>query len=341
MSGKKNYRLDEQVRKQIKREENKKAAEALAQAEIQKKITEEKIRAEEQARERERKRLRQVAEAEAAKKEQDRQTALALENESILRNCEIEMNATQHMRDPRFSIGAITQALEEIRVLAAKKTEVDLVREAESRFKLLLTSHLGSVAEFKRHAAEWEDLNNIIKANQNVRIFLGKELGALVEKHEAIVQTHSLKESGPLRAIDALKEITKDASALLMHACQLSAEYDSRNKLLEATIASLKSMGFYVNDPSFLDAKDPCGLVTLSANRAGERIVINIPLSGEIESNWQEIMDSACIKDFHAFLAKLKDAGFPCETSVPNLPPPDPEKEKKPLPGDVRKTRGA
>lgn len=341
MSGKKHYRTAKIVLNRIKEEAENKAAEARREAEREQKLKEEQLRLEEKEREKERNRLQKLAEQAARKKEEDRQRTLASECDSILKFCEAEISVAQAKCDSHFSMNAITQTVQEIRSLIEKQSSIDLVRQVENTFKQLLASFLDSVSKFKTSASECDSAITITKTNKDVRNFFGEESKVLVKNYESIVHPNNLMHAGPSGAIEALKDICNEASNLLIRACQLSAEYDSRNKLLQATIASLKSMGFYVDDPAFLNERDPCGPVTLCANRGGDRIVINIPVSGEIESTWQGILDSKCISDFHAFLAKLDDAGFPCVANNPNPTPPELiQKGAKTLPRNTGESKG-
>lgn len=343
MSGKKHYRASSQVRNRIKQEAERRAAEAILRAESQKKLREERLRIEEQEREKERIRLREVAVQEAAKKERERKQALASETLSIITSCEGEMSAAGKSIGQLFSVENISQALQELKVLATNEAGINLVRESERRFRQLLESHLQSITDFKRCAAECADAIENTKSHEDIRRFFKEEMKALIARHESVVFKSNLTSTGPEQATEALKEISQQAASMIVQACTLSAEYDSRNKLLEATIASLKSMGFYVTDPSFLDATKPSGAVMLSASRAGERIVISIPLSGEVESNWQGLSDSVCLKDFHTFLSKLDEAGFPCEATDTNIaaPPNLLQKGAKTLPRSTGESRGA
>jgi hypothetical protein len=342
MSGKKNYRASSQGRNRINQDAERRVAAAMLQAEEQKKLRDERLRIDEQEREKERNRLREIALEEAARKERDRKYALASEIQGIIDTCECELSAASKSSDAIFSTESISQVLEELRLLAKNEAGIGLVREAEQRFRQSLASHLLLVSEFRKCTAECVDAIDIVRSNKDTRRFFKDELEALIGRHESVVIKSNLTRTGPVQSVEALKEILQEAASMIVQACKLSAEYDSRNKLLEATIASLKSMGFYVTDPSFLDATRPSGPVILSANRAGERIVISIPLSGEVESNWQGLSDSVCLKDFHSFLSKLDEAGFPCEATNLDIsaPPKLLQKGAKTLPRSTGESRG-
>ncbi len=317
MSGKKHYRMSGTARSRVNEMASAQIAELSAQLEAQRKLLEEQQRRQLAEQEAERQRLAESARAKAMREEQARRRQLADEIRAIVAECEIELSAADVFFDSRFSTASIKDALKSVQQIAESAREASTVRESSRRFKNVLNDYTTNIAIFKREAANVEQVIRSAEESQSVRSFLRRELDSLLCSYRELFTEESLVKTGFQGAIEALRQFEKTATDLLSRAIHTAAEYQSRNKLLEATIAALKGMGFYVSDPAFADPRKPAGPVVILANRAGERIVINVPLQGEVESDWQGSLEGHCVSDFTTFLSRLAEFGCPCEASVP------------------------
>jgi hypothetical protein len=121
------------------------------------------------------------------------------------------------------------------------------------------------------------------------------------------------------------------------------SNFEVRNKLLQTTINALQSLGFFVSDPEYSNPADPLGKVALMATRGAERVVLSVPLVGDVQSDWQGVPEEPCKGDFFAFLDKLEEGGFPCKPTRPDLQerPQLIRKGEKQLPGNAGTSRTA
>ncbi|HBJ37514.1 MAG TPA: hypothetical protein DDZ51_22720 [Planctomycetaceae bacterium] len=319
MSGEKRYRPSKQVSERVAKNAEVLAAAATARAAEQKRKREERLRLEEEQRDAELSRLRKLAIAKAAEEARERARTIEAEIRAIVTSCEVEFSAISIHLDKRFSHQLVKEALVLVDKVGSAKRDIAAVRESADVYKTVLASHLSAINDFQKAAAECNDVVLGVASERPVRDFMPDALRKLVERHKDAMSAIILREMGPIKSFELLQEIIESANQLMVSACKIEAEFENRNRLLEATISAIRSMGFYVADPKFVNPSEPFGPVALMATRGAERIVITVPLSGEIVSDWQGLPDGVCIHDFVSLLDKLKDNGFPCESSDPKL----------------------
>jgi hypothetical protein len=158
-----------------------------------------------------------------------------------------------------------------------------------------------------------------------------------LQQHNAATSAGELAQVGPTSSGDALTKLIEEGRDIVRQAIRAEADFQARNDLLQATIESLKSLGFYVDDPVFVDPDDPLAPVTLTATRGAERVYLSVPLSGQVKSEWHGLPEANCAVHLAEYLEQLKQRGFECRPHRPDLvqPPRLLAKGAKTLPRDT------
>lgn len=303
----------------------------------------EQLRKEEEERQAERERLRRVAEAKAAAEAAERAKVLSAEIAAAVAACEVEIESSGALVGKRFSLGAVEDGLAALKKVAGKAKDSATVREAAARLQQTLRQHLESVREFREVEAECVDRIKALGKEKAVLAFSAHQLGQIQERHKAILNSPELFQAGPADAIVKLRSVIDETVALRTESLTRESTFEVRNKLLSTTIDALKSLGFFVSDPEFANAADPFGNVILTATRGAERVVLSVPIQGDVQSDWQGVAEGRCKDGFFEFLDKLEEGGFPCKPTRPDLQqrPILIQKGAKSLPGERGTERNA
>ncbi len=107
--------------------------------------------------------------------------------------------------------------------------------------------------------------------------------------------------------VDTLVENAKEIHA---RAGERAVKFNTRNELLADIIASLKEIGFSVNDPKFENDADPGGVVVLVATRGRERMEASVDLSDEIRSTWDHVSGEHCKTAFFEYIDAMGKKGL-------------------------------
>jgi hypothetical protein len=296
----------------------------------------EQLRKEEEERQAERERLRRIAEARAAAEAAERARVLSAEIAAAVTACEVEIESSGALVGKRFSLKAIEDGLAALKEMAGKAKDSASVRKAADRLQQALREHLDGVRTFREVEAECVDRIKALGKEKSVQAYSAPQLAQLKERHQAILNSPELFKAGPADAIAKLRGVIEDTLAIRTESLTRESTFEVRNKLLSTTIQALKGLGFFVSDPEFANAADPLGNVILTATRGAERVVLSVPLQGDVQSDWQGVAEGPCKDGFFEFLDKLEAGGFPCKPTRPDLQqrPTLIRKGAKSLPGD-------
>ena len=297
----------------------------------------------EEARKAERERLRKIAEAKAAAEAAERKRILDAEIAGILSACQVELESSTALLDSRFSFEDIEAEFSALQESAVAAKESASIRTAADRLKSNLQEQIENIRTFRAFEAECRDSMATATAENAVRTFSAAELSKLKDSYEALSVGGTLRSNGPEKAAEKLQEVIAASRAIVKESLTKESQFDVRNKLLQTTIDALKSLGFFVSDPEYANPSNPLGNVVLSGTRGSERVILSVPLVGDVQSDWQGVPDEPCKGDFFAFLDKLEEGGFPCKPTRPDLQerPKLLRKGEKQLPGGAGGTRTA
>ena len=182
-----------------------------------------------------------------------------------------------------------------------------------------------------------------VTAEKAAQTFSAGDLAAIRDKYAKATAAPNLLGDGPEKAAESLRRLAAQSRSLVTESLTKESNFDVRNKLLQTTIDALQSLGFFVSDPEYANPADPLGNVALTATRGSERVVLSVPLVGDVQSDWQGVPEEPCKGDFFAFLDKLEEGGFPCKPTRPDLQerPKLIRKGEKQLPSNAGSSRTA
>lgn len=294
------------------------AARVSEEAERERRRKEELRRAEEE-RQLEQERLRQIAEAKAAAEAAELKRQLDAAIAETLTECQVEMESSRALLDSRFSTKPLEGDWDALQKLANEAKEAASVKAAADRLKEKLARHVADTRAFRAVEAECADCMNSMAKEKSVRTFAAAALTDLLERHRSATAAARLSEDGPAKAAENLRQMIASSKSLVTESLTKESDFEVRNKLLQTTINALQSLGFFVSDPEYSNPSNPLGNVSLTATRGSERVVLSVPLVGEVLSDWQGVPDEPCKGDFFTFLDKLEEGGFPCRPTRPDL----------------------
>jgi hypothetical protein len=318
------------------------AARANEEAERER-LRKEELRRAEERRQVEQERLRRIAAAKAAAEAAERKRALDAEVAEAVSACQVEIESSQALLDSRFSTDAITSRFAALKQSAINATESASIREAAKGLQQDLHEHVNHIKAFRAVEAECADSVKTLTAEKAVQIFSAAELAVIRENYAKAMAAPKLIADGPEKATENLRRLISQSRALVTESLTKESNFEVRNKLLQTTINALQSLGFFVSDPEYANPADPLGNVALTATRGAERVVLSVPLVGDVQSDWQGVPEEPCKGDFFTFLDKLEEGGFPCKPTRPDLQerPKLIRKGEKQLPGNAGSTRTA
>jgi hypothetical protein len=237
----------------------------------------------------------------------------------------------------RWSVASLATEVASIEQAAKKSRSVETVQALADSLDLKMSTFLDAVSAFERVEAEAAALAESMTINEALAAFAPSRRDSWLQQHNAATSAGELAQVGPTSSGDALTKLIEEGRDIVRQAIRAEADFQARNDLLQATIESLKSLGFYVDDPVFVDPDDPLAPVTLTATRGAERVYLSVPLSGQVKSEWHGLPEANCAVHLAEYLEQLKQRGFECRPHRPDLvqPPRLLAKGAKTLPRDT------
>ena len=237
----------------------------------------------------------------------------------------------------RWSVATLAGEVASIEQAAKTSRSVDTVQALVDSLDLKISAFLDSVSAFERVEAEAAALAESMATNDALAAFAPERRDGWLQRHTGATSASELAKSGPPASGDILTRLIEEGRDIVRQSIRAEVDFQARNDFLQATIESLKSLGFYVDDPVFVDPGDPLAPVTLEATRGAERVYLSVPLSGQVKSEWQGLPEASCAVHLAEYLENLKQRGFDCHPHRPDLvqPPRLLAKGAKTLPRDT------
>ena len=318
------------------------AARANEEAEKER-LRKEELRREEERRQVEQERLRRIAAAKAAAEAAERKRVLDAEVADAVSTCQVEIESSKALMDSRFSADAITSRFAALQKSASEAKESASIKAAATQLQQDHHKYVEQIKAFRAVEAECADCMKTLTAEKAVQTFSAADLTAIRDTYAKAIASPKLLSDGPDKAAENLRRVISKSRSLVTESLTKESNFEVRNKLLQTTINALQSLGFFVSDPEYSNPADPLGNVALTATRGAERVVLSVPLVGDVQSDWQGVPEEPCKGDFFAFLDKLEEGGFPCKPTRPDLQerPKLIRKGEKQLPGNAGSSRTA
>jgi len=295
--------LKQELEKLQVEEERKQKEAALA---LKQKI--EKLRIEEERKQRE---LKQ--------KEHDRQKAIAVLIASMMGSFEARWRSFITLAEDRFSLLVLEEKFQKIQQMGETAEENLALEKAIAALEGEMANHLNMVSTFAQAEVEARSISANLKACKAVHTFCNELEPQWDVRHKLILSKVQLRQVAPEQSTADLRVLIEEGNNLIEQALKHEAESESRFSLLQATIESLKSIGFSSLDPVFEDESNPLSAVVLTAMRGSEKIYLSVPLGGVVHSKFGGFPGETCAETFEKYLEKLKEKGFECEPTNPGL----------------------
>lgn len=268
----------------------------------------EKLRLEEEKKQRE---LKQ--------KELDKQKAMAVLIASIMGSFEARWRSFITLAENRFSLLVLEGKFQKIQQMAIIAKENIALEKAIAALEGEMANHLYVVSTFAQTEVEARSISANLKACKAVHTFCNELESQWDARHKSIISKVQIRGVGPEQSTADLRVLIEEGNNLIEQALKHEAESESRFSLLQATIESLKSIGFSSVDPVFEDESNPLSAVVLTAMRGSEKIYLSVPPGGVVQSKFGGFPGETCAETFEKYLEKLKEKGFECEPTNPGL----------------------
>lgn len=139
--------------------------------------------------------------------------------------------------------------------------------------------------------------------------------------------------------LDQLQSHLLEAETIEGDAGDISDQFYARNEVMSDIIASLKEIGFFVQDPEYADAERPDAAVIIRASRGDQTLTTEIELDRKVRSDWQGVHGEYCTEGFFEYVQAMNDRGVEINPDNPDLKPRLLQKGAKDLPGGNQRTR--
>jgi hypothetical protein len=275
--------------------------------------------------------------AEARKQTAERRKVVAAQIDDAVKAIKGRWEEFSSSVADQWSVTELAAEVASIEQAAKTVRSVDAVQALAGSLDARMTAFLDSVSAFERVEAEAAALAESMATNNVLTSFAPDRRNSWLQRHTVASSASELAKAGPTSSGDALRKLITEGRDIVRQAIRAEAEFQARNDLLQATIESLKSLGFFVDDPVFVDPGDPAAPVTLTAARGTERVYLSVPISGQVKSEWHGLPEANCAVHLAEYLEHLKQRGFECHPHRPDLvhPPRLLAKGAKTLPRDT------
>ena len=121
--------------------------------------------------------------------------------------------------------------------------------------------------------------------------------------------------------LQAVQQAILEAEQIEAAAIDTAEKFAQRNSVLKDILESLQEVGFFVQDPEYLDPMRPDQDVIIRANRADQTMVAKVNLDARVESDWQGIHGEYCTDAFFDYVKQMNRRGVEITSNNPQLAP--------------------
>ena len=121
--------------------------------------------------------------------------------------------------------------------------------------------------------------------------------------------------------LQAVQRAILEAEQIEAAAIDTAEKFEQRNSVLKDILESLQEVGFFVQDPEYLDPMRPDQAVIIRANRADQTMVAKVNLDAGVESDWQGIHGEYCTDAFFDYVKQMNRRGMEISSNNPQLAP--------------------
>lgn len=167
------------------------------------------------------------------------------------------------------------------------------------------------------HLKSWQDTlssSDDVKHFATHRLQLWQEMAATLLNTE--VETVNVRER-----LQAVQQAILEAEQIEAAAIDTAEKFELRNSVLKDILESLQEVGFFVQDPEYLDPMRPDEAVIIRANRADQTMVAKVNLDAGVESDWQGIHGEYCTDAFFDYVKQMNRRGVEITSNNPQLAP--------------------
>jgi len=159
-----------------------------------------------------------------------------------------------------------------------------------------------------------------LRSSHDVKHFETSRLQSWQELTESLLQAKAEDLNVRVR-LHALQQAVLEAEQIEACAIETAEKFEQRNSVLKDILESLQEVGFFVQDPEYLDPMKPAQAVIIRANRADQTMVAKVDLDSSVESDWQGIHGEYCTDSFFDYVKQMNLRGVEITSNNPQLAP--------------------
>jgi hypothetical protein len=222
---------------------------------------------------------------------------------------------------------------EQVPAKIPKITTVEQIEEDATESEQMLAIEL---AEKLATLVNWK---SVFITDEEVRNFGGEDFKQWSEESDLLL-TDVAWQQDKIAALKQVADLLDRAEVIQTKAGEVSNNFIARNVILQEIVASLKEIGFFVENPEFVDVNSPAGAVFVRASRGDQIMTAEIDLDRKVRSDWQGIGGEYCTDAFFEYAKSMSARGIDVVPENPDLKPKLIKKGEMDLPTNDQKSRG-
>ncbi len=146
--------------------------------------------------------------------------------------------------------------------------------------------------------------------------------------------SQTIQTGGDQQHLTSVQQAVLEAERIETEAIDITEKFEQRNSVLKDIIESLQEVGFFVQNPEYVDPTRPDLAVIIRANRADQTMEAKVDLNAAVESDWQGVHGMYCTNTFFDFVKQMNARGINISSDNPQLAPRLNQMDAMELPGN-------
>ena len=163
----------------------------------------------------------------------------------------------------------------------------------------------------------WQSL---LSRSTEVQNFGSERLAAWLNSTSSLLNVEKVSDNTKQR-LESVQLSILEAERIEAQAIETSERYERRNSLIKDILDSLQEVGFFVEDPKWVDPARPELPVLIRATRADQTMIARVHLNCAVESDWLGVHGEHCTDAFFHYVQQMNLRGVQVTPRDPLLVP--------------------
>lgn len=172
----------------------------------------------------------------------------------------------------------------------------------------------------EKNALNLQSWMEALRDSDEVKHFAAHRLHPWEQATAQLLDASSDAQNTPER-LASIQQAILQAEQIDAEAIEVAEKFEQRNSVLKDILESLQEVGFFVQDPEYVDPARPDQAVIIRANRADQTMEAKVDLNAAVESDWQGVHGEYCTSAFFDYVKQMKLRGVEISSEDPRLSP--------------------